>query len=229
MPKLSLLRANASLLSSFAAGGVHFSRALRQPAVAQRELLFSILRRDANCIYGRAHSLERVRSVEDFQAALPVATYEDLRPWVERILGGENNVLTSDPVLLMERTGGSTAAAKYVPYTSGLLTEFQAALAPWLWNLYLTYPGLLRGTAYWQVTPLARAPERTRGGIPIGLGAEASYFTPSQRRALAHLLSVPADIAGVTDKSDFSVESQSVLDLAQTCWRMEWISGARHS
>ena len=199
MPKLSLFCANASLLSSFAAGGVHFSRALRQPEVAQRELLFSILRRDANCIYGRAHGLERVRSVEDFQSALPVATYEDLRPWVERILGGENNVLTSDPVLLMERTGGSTAAAKYVPYTSGLLTEFQAALAPWLWNLYLTYPGLLRGTAYWQVTPLARAPERTRGGIPIGLGAEASYFTPSQRRALAHLLSVPADIAGVTD------------------------------
>jgi len=199
MPKLSLLRANASLLSSFAACGAHFSRALRQPEVAQRELLFSILRRDANCIYGRAHGLERVRSVEDFQSALPVATYEDLRPWVERILGGENNVLTSDPVLLMERTGGSTAAAKYVPYTSGLLTEFQAALAPWLWNLYLTYPGLLRGTAYWQVTPLARAPERTRGGIPIGLGAEASYFTPSQRRALAHLLSVPADIAGVTD------------------------------
>ena len=110
--------------------------------------LFSILRRNANCIYGQAHSLERVRSVEDFQEALPVATYEDLRPWVERILGGEADVLTSDPVLLMERTSGSTAAAKYIPYTPGLFKEFQAALAPWLWNLYLSYPGLLRGTAY---------------------------------------------------------------------------------
>src|ERR1700733_10746456 len=199
MLKLSLLRANASLLSSCASGAVHFSRVRRQPEVAQRELLFSILRRDANCIYGRAHSLERVRSVEDFQAALPVATYEDLRPWVERILDGEGNVLTSDPVLLMERTSGSTAAAKYIPYTPGLFTEFQAALAPWLWNLYLTYPGLLRGTAYWQVTPLARGSERTRGGIPIGLGAETSYFTPSQQRALAQLLSVPAEITGMTD------------------------------
>jgi len=140
-----------------------------------------------------------VQSVGDLQASLPIVTYEDLRPWVERILGGEDNVLTSDPVLLVERTSGSTTAAKYIPYTAGLFAEFQAALAPWLWNLYTTSPGLLRGTAYWQVTPLARTPERTRGGIPIGLGAEASYFTPLQQRALARLLSVPAEIAGVAD------------------------------
>lgn len=199
MPDLSVLRASASLWSSFAPGGTLFSRALKQPAVAQRERLFSILRRNANCVYGRAHSLERVQSVGDFQASLPVVIYEDLRPWVERILGGEENVLASDPVLLVERTSGSTTAAKYIPYTAGLFAEFQAALAPWLWNLYTTYPGLLRGTAYWQVTPLARAPERTRGGIPIGLGAEASYFTPLQQRALARLLSVPAETAGVAD------------------------------
>ena len=199
MPDLSVLRASASLCSSCGAGGILFSRAMKQPAGAQRERLFSILRRNANCVYGRAYSLERVQSVGDFQASLPVVTYEDLWPWVERILGGEENVLTSDPVLLVERTSGSTTAAKYIPYTAGLFTEFQAALAPWLWNLYTTYTGLLRGTAYWQVTPLARAQERTRGGIPIGLGAEASYFTPLQQRALARLLSVPAEIAGVAD------------------------------
>jgi len=199
MSDLSVLRANASLLLSFAPGSTRFSRALKQPDAAQRERLFSILRRNANCAYGRAHSLARAQSVEDFHAALPVVTYENLRPWVERILGGEENVLTSDPVLLVERTSGSTTAAKYIPYTAALFAEFQAALAPWLWNLYTTYPGLLRGTAYWQVTPLARAPERTRGGIPIGLGAEASYFTPLQQSALARLLSVPAEIAGVAD------------------------------
>jgi hypothetical protein len=199
MSDLSVLRANASLLLSFAPGSTRFSRALKQPDAAQRERLFSILRRNANCAYGRAHGLARVQSVGDFQAALPVATYEDLRPWVERILGGEDNVLTSDPVRLVERTSGSTTAAKYIPYTAGLFAEFQAALAPWLWNLYTTHPGLLRGTAYWQVTPLARAPERTRGGIPIGLGAEASYFTALQQRALARVVSVPAEIAGVAD------------------------------
>jgi len=199
MPDLSVLRANASLRSSFAEGCTLFSQALKQPAVAQRERLLSILRRNGNCVYGRAYNLERVQSVGDFQASLPVVTYEGLRPWVERIIGGEENVLTSDPVLLVERTSGSTTTAKYIPYTAGLFAEFQAALAPWLWNLYTTCPGLLRGTAYWQVTPLARAPERTRGGIPIGLGAEASYFTPLQQRALARLLSVPAEIAGVAD------------------------------
>jgi hypothetical protein len=199
MPDLSILRANASFRSSFKAGTSLFSRALKQPAVAQKERLFSILKRNANCIYGRTYGLERVKSVGEFQASLPVVTCEESRPWIERILDGEENVLTSDPVLLVERTSGSTTAAKYIPYTAGLFAEFQAALAPWLWNLYAAYPGLLHGTAYWQVTPLARAPERTRGGIPIGFGAEASYFTPVQQRALARLLSVPAEIANVAE------------------------------
>lgn len=200
MHEASDIRASAALFSSsFAPGDTVFSIALKQPAKAQQARLFSILQSGGNCGYGRAYGLERVQSVRDFQTALPVVTYEDLRPWVERILDGEDNILTSDPVLLAERTSGSTSAAKCIPYTDGLFAEFQAALAPWLGNLYTTYPGLLRGTVYWQVTPLAQAPERTPGGIPIGLGMEASYFTPLQQRALTGLLSVPAEMAGVAD------------------------------
>lgn len=199
MSDLGILRASASLWSSFGPGNFRFSQALKRPEAAQRDRLLSILRRNADCAYGRAHGLGRVHSVRDFQAAVPVVAYENLHPWVERVLDGEDNVLTSEPVLLVERTSGSAAAAKYIPYTAGLFGEFQAALAPWLWNLYAAYPQLLRGTAYWQVTPLAQAPERSRGGIPIGLGAEAAYFTARQRRALGKLLSVPPEIAEIAE------------------------------
>jgi GH3 auxin-responsive promoter len=195
MSNLSLLRANASLLLSFAPGAAQFTRALKNPETAQRAHLFSILQHNANCAYCQTHDLERVKSVKDFQEALPVVDYEDLRPWIERLLNGESNVLTSDPVLVIERTSGSASAAKSIPYTGGLFAEFQGALAPWLWNLYTSYPKLLKGTAYWQVTPLARAPERTRGGVPVGLGIEAAYFAPRQQQALASVLCVPPEIA----------------------------------
>ena len=199
MLDLSLLGANASLSLSCARGAERFLRAAKNPRAAQETRLFSILGRNANCAYGRAHGLKRINSVADFQHALPIAAYEDLQPWIERVLDGEGNVLTSDPVLLVERTSGSTSAAKHIPYTAELFAEFQAALAPWLWDLYTRYPSLLKGTAFWQITPLARAPERTRGGVPVGLGAEAAYFTARQQRDLGRLLCVPPGIAGIAD------------------------------
>lgn len=199
MSDLTIRHANAALAASCGAAAKRFFRAVRQPERAQAQRLLSILRRNADCLYGRAHRLHKVRSVQDFQAALPVVTYDDLRPWIERALAGEPNVLTSEEVLLAELTGGSTSAAKHIPYTSGLMREFQAALAPWLWNLYSTHPSLLRCTAYWQVMPLGRTSERTRGGIPVGLGAESVYFTVAQRRALARILCVPSEVGLIPD------------------------------
>ena len=49
----------------------------------------------------------------------------EIEPWIERIGRGEPNVLTTEPVLMMEKTSGSSGAAKYIPYTRSLRREFQ--------------------------------------------------------------------------------------------------------
>ena len=56
---------------------------------------------------------------------LPIVTYDDIEPFIERVCAGESNVLTSEPVLMVEKTSGSTAAAKYIPYTRSLRRQFQ--------------------------------------------------------------------------------------------------------
>src|SRR5438105_3733504 len=96
---------------------LRYRRARRNPRRTQEVNLFRFLRRNAGSAYGRRFGFAKLRSVAEFQEAVPVVTYDDLEPWVERIGRGEPGVLTTEPVVMMEKTSGSAGAATYVPDT----------------------------------------------------------------------------------------------------------------
>ncbi|MCI0651655.1 MAG: GH3 auxin-responsive promoter family protein [Planctomycetes bacterium] len=168
-----------------------FRRALRDPEAAQARLLARLLRANSGSDYGRRHGFAGIRSARDFQDAVPIAGYDDLEPWIARALGGEPRVLTEEPVLLFEKTSGSSAPAKYIPYTAALLREFRRAVRAWMADLFAHAPGAAAGQAYWTITPAGRAPERSSGGIPIGLASDRGYFDPLESFLLRRILAVP--------------------------------------
>ena len=176
-----------------------FRAALAEPARAQAARLQALLSRHAGSAYGRRFDFARIRRVRDYQVAVPVVGWDDVAPWIEAIKRGERDVLTTEPVLIFETTGGSSGGAKYVPYTAGLLAEFQRALAAWLVDLYRARPALRHGRAYWSVSPLGRRREITPGGIPVGFDDDARYFGRLERWALTRLMPVPPDVALVED------------------------------
>lgn len=173
----------------------HFLSALKRPAATQKSILTSLITKNQECVYGRTHSFKRIHSVRDFQSAVPIVSYDELAPWIEKIKRGEQNVLTTDPVLMLEKSSGSAAAAKYIPYTRSLRREFQNALAAWIYDLYANDPQLLRGRSYWVITPLARERERTSGGLAVGFENDSEYFGGFQRYLLDRLMAVPAGVA----------------------------------
>src|SRR5438045_3835272 len=115
--------------------GLAFRLALRDVAGVQQRLLLRLLRRNADTEYGRRYGFATIRSVADYQARVPLSTYDDYRDAVERIGAGQSRVLTRDPVLMLEPTSGSTAPTKRIPYTASLRAEFQRAVAPWIADL----------------------------------------------------------------------------------------------
>jgi len=193
---------NAIPLAAFWRQAKQFTSALSNPEAVQREILFDLLKQNRDCAFGARHGFESIRTVREFQDRVPVASYDDLAPWVERIKAGEQNVLTSEPVLAFEKSSGSASAAKYIPYTRTLQTQFQAALAPWLTDMHKSYPDVSRGSAYWVVTPLSRQKERTEGGIRIGFESDTEYFAPLQRSILRRTLAIPEALARVPDLDD---------------------------
>src|SRR5205085_3145456 len=84
--------------------------------------LASMLARNASCAYLRGRSFDE----------LPIVTYDDLLPWLERVFDGESDVLFAGRPVAYERTSGSSGASKLIPYSDEGLRDMQRAVAPWL-------------------------------------------------------------------------------------------------
>ena len=188
---------NTLPLAGFWRAARQFDAALPNPEAVQSELLFRLLRQNQSCRYGIQHRFATIRSVREYQERVPIVSYDDISGWVERMKAGEGGVLTSEPLLMFEKSSGSVSAAKYVPYTRTLRAQFHAALGPWITDLYHSFPGLANGCAYWLVTPVSREQVRTQGGIPVGFESDTEYFGPLQRWLLQKTMAVPARLASV--------------------------------
>jgi hypothetical protein len=173
--------------------------AQENPAAAQAVLLARLLRANASSAYGRKFGFSRLRTSREFQSAVPIVGYDELRPWIKRIKAGEEAVLTNEPVLMLEKTSGSSTAAKYIPYTASLRREFQRAVGAWMFDLHAHEPAMLCGTAYWAITPLAREPEITSGGLRVGFENDTEYLGAAERFLLRKILAVPEEVAHIPD------------------------------
>src|SRR3954447_12326583 len=80
-------------------------RTTREPERYQQQTLQRIVHANADTGYGREHGFARVSSIDDFRAAVPINTYEELRPYVDRIADGTDpHALTADPVEMFTNT-----------------------------------------------------------------------------------------------------------------------------
>jgi hypothetical protein len=197
--ELSFAAANGMWLASFLPAHLAFRRAVGNPQQTQAAMLLKLLRQNAGCAYGKRWQFSRLREPREFQDAVPIVSYEDLAPWLRRMTDGEPDVLTSERVLMFEKTSGSSDSAKYIPYTASLRREFRTAIGAWMCDLYLHYPKLTTGNAYWSLTPLARGKEHTRGGLPVGFESDAEYFGGWQRKLLNTLMAVPNETARISE------------------------------
>lgn len=191
--------ANELLCWSGYRNAAHFRRQLLAPAACQAAVLRRILSANVNSRYGQAHGFATLNDPVAYRNQVPIVDYDALVPWIERIKHGEAGVLTTAPVLMFEKSSGSTASSKYIPYTAALRSEFQAATGVWLYDLYSQRPALRRAGAYWSVSPAARAAEVTAGGLQVGFDDDTAYFGALTRWVLRQLLLLPPAVRHVPD------------------------------
>ncbi|MEA3412183.1 MAG: GH3 auxin-responsive promoter family protein [Pseudomonadota bacterium] len=176
-----------------------FLCALSDPRAAQHALLTQILDANTTSRYGRRHGFESIRDADDFRARVPVVRYEDLTEALEDMLAGKGNILCAGPVILYERTGGSTSGPKTIPHTEASLGAFRRAIHPWLHDLVENTPNLGAGKCYWAISPAARRHSPGAGDVPVGMQNDLVYFGKELMPLLAGLSAVPPDIAGIPD------------------------------
>jgi hypothetical protein len=169
----------------------------------QAAVLREILRANATTEFGRQHGFAELRDVREFQERVPLRSYADHSPWIERLAAGENGLLTAEPVRLFEPTSGSTSGEKLIPYTASLRAQFQRAIAAWTWNTMALYPKIRDGRAYWSVSPAGIPHRTTSGGHTIGFASDAEYLGGCQQRLVSRMLVTPPAIAQLDDIDAF--------------------------
>jgi hypothetical protein len=92
-------------------------RRARDPEAAQRAVLVQLMEMGAATAFGREHRLHEVRDHASLVQAVPLREYEGFVPYIERIIGGEVNVLWPGRPMYLCKTSGTTSGAKYIPIT----------------------------------------------------------------------------------------------------------------
>jgi hypothetical protein len=195
--------AGAAWISANMSSYWRYRAALSRPADTQWALLRRYLRDNAGTAFGHAHGFARIRSIDEYQANVPLASYADLSPWIDDISRGSQHVLTRARVRSMGVSSGSVAAAKRIPYTRQLQQEFRRAIAPWVADLYRSRPRLALGSSYWSITPVARDPGDARGAIPVGFEEDSEYVGAAWKRLVDATLAVPGAVRFIRDMESF--------------------------
>lgn len=120
-----------------------FEEASKNAVETQRARLLELVRRNENTEYGKRHGFSSIRGFDDWRKRVPMATYEDLRPWIDRVFSGESNVLTAEDPVMYAQTSGTTGKPKFIPVTPGCRGRAHSdAQRVWLHHCEVDHPGL---------------------------------------------------------------------------------------
>ena len=87
----------------------------RDPMKAQRSVLRKIVRRSQTSELGRKYNFARIRSIEDYRRQVPLSTYADYEPYVERMMRGEKNLMYTGRNIRYCSSSGSVGRPKVLP------------------------------------------------------------------------------------------------------------------
>ncbi len=203
MSRARRLMANGLWVASCLPESVRFRRAAARVAATQNGLLMRLLRANASTEFGRRYNFASITSPAEYQARVPMQDYSGFADDIARLGAGAANLLTAEPVLLLEPTSGSATTAKLIPYTAALRAEFGRGIAPWVTATALRHPRVLQGTAYWSVSPVLQQARHTAGGVPIGFDDDSAYAGNWQRRLVDAVMAVPGEVKQINDLESF--------------------------
>jgi len=93
-------------------------------ATATQEKVFQKLIKSARqTAFGVDHQFQNITSYQDFKNQVPIHDYEDLKPYIERVKQGEENVLWKGKPLYFAKTSGTTSGVKYIPISKESMPE----------------------------------------------------------------------------------------------------------
>jgi len=110
-----------------------FQAGLHDVEQVQTQTLRQVLSLLGGSDYGRKYKLGAVRTVEDLKKNAPLVTYEDLRPYIDRMRIGDTGALLHprERIHMFATSSGTTAKQKLIPVTPEFVRQYRRG-----WNIF---------------------------------------------------------------------------------------------
>ncbi len=148
------------------------------PIETQQKVFHSLISEARSTQFGKDHDFININSHEEFVKRVPIRDYEALKPYIEKVVAGESDVLWKGKPLYFAKTSGTTSGAKYIPITKESMPgHIEAAKSAIL--LYIHQTGntqIVSGKMiFLQGSPVLE----TKNGIQLGrLSGIVAHYVP---------------------------------------------------
>jgi hypothetical protein len=108
-------------------------RAVARSPEVQARLLTQILENLSETDFARQHGLARLRTIADLRRALPIAGYDRVAPFIERLKNGDTQALLprGTRIHMFAMTSGTTGQPKFIPITDAVMRDYRDGWQIW--------------------------------------------------------------------------------------------------
>jgi len=113
---------------------------VNNPIATQREVLQDLVTHGQYAEIGRQYGFDKLFAIKDFKKAVPIHEYNDLKPFIERLMQGEHNLLWNTPVNWFAKSSGTTCdKSKFIPITEESLKNGHYQASKDVLSMYYNY------------------------------------------------------------------------------------------
>jgi hypothetical protein len=97
---------------------------INHPVASQREVLQDLVTSAQYTDFGKKYNFSKLFTLREFKQSIPIHEYDDIRPYIQRMMDGEENVLWNTPVKWFAKSSGTTSdKSKFIPVSDESLED----------------------------------------------------------------------------------------------------------
>lgn len=102
---------------------IRFSKWTKNPVKLQEKVFHQLIKKGRNTAFGNEHDFEKITNYESFKERVPIKDYEVFKPYIDRIIQGEKDVLWPGMPKYFAISSGTTSGTKYIPITKDSISN----------------------------------------------------------------------------------------------------------
>lgn len=96
----------------------------KYPEDVQHELFEKLIEQGTQTVYGKQYHFHQIQSYSDFKELVPLNNYDSMKPWIDRLMEGEQHLLWPQDTKWFAKSSGTTSErSKFIPVTRESLED----------------------------------------------------------------------------------------------------------